>query len=73
MSTKRTKYTKPNLSVYSVYSVASNKDTIMDKCRMTSRDLVQDNIDAIGQLFPNCIVCMNNRQTKIGSTIFNML
>lgn len=27
----------------------------MDKCRMTSRDLVQDNIDAIGQLFPNCI------------------
>ena len=27
----------------------------MDKCRMTSRDLVQDNIDAIGQLFPNCL------------------
>ncbi|MBP5640050.1 MAG: site-specific DNA-methyltransferase [Victivallales bacterium] len=27
----------------------------MDKCRMTSRDLVQDNIEAIGALFPNCI------------------
>lgn len=27
----------------------------MEHCRMTSRDLVQDNIDAIGQLFPNCI------------------
>ena len=27
----------------------------MEHCRMTSRDLVQDNIDAIGQLFHNCI------------------
>ena len=27
----------------------------MDKCRMTSRDLVQDNIDAIARLFPNCV------------------
>ena len=27
----------------------------MEHLRMTSRDLVQDNIDAIAQLFPNCV------------------
>ncbi len=32
----------------------------MDKCRMTSRDLVQDNIEAIGKLFPNCIKEVRN-------------
>ena len=27
----------------------------MEHLRMTSRDLVQDNVEAIGKLFPNCI------------------
>ena len=37
----------------------------MDKCRMTSRDLVQDNIDAIGQLFPNCIKEVQGEDGKL--------
>ncbi len=37
----------------------------MDKCRMTSRDLVQDNIEAIGKLFPNCLKEVRNAEGEL--------